>query len=470
MWVESKPARPQWDNDAVLDGRSLAKLRSDHRGPVIDPADPSFVEARQTFNALSDRRPLVIVRPVDARDAVIAVAFARDHGLPISVRGGGHSVAGHCAGDDSVMIDLRLLREVAVDPVGRTATVGGGALWSDVDARTQGYGLAMPGGTYGDTGVGGLTLSGGIGHLLGAFGMTLDNLVSATVVTAAGGIVRADAEQEPDLYWALRGGGGNFGIVTEFVSRVHEVGIMTGGLLAHRLQYATRVLRAFRDMSDGTPDALTCMPQLFPSSLLGERERIFLTSVAYLGPPDEAEPFIQPLYQAAAPVHDTIGPMGYLQVQALFPPVPFGLRHYWTGRFLRELPDDVIDSVVERFAEGPDSSDNCVLFEPFHGAARRVDPLDTAFGHRDARFNVSPMAIWEDPSLDEQEIEWAAGIRGLLEPLSFGGYLNYATDDSAETVTGAFGLEAFARLRAVKARWDPDNVFRFNHNIPPTVP
>lgn len=411
----------------------------------------------------------MIVRPVDARDAATAVVFARNYGLPISIRGGGHSVAGHCAGDGSLMIDLRLMRDVTVDPVARVAVVGGGALWSDVDVRTQGYGFAFPGGTYGDTGVGGLTLSGGIGHLVGVHGLTLDNLVHATVVSAAGDVVVAGPETEPDLFWALKGGGGNFGIVTEFAFRTHEVGVMTAGFLIHRLRDAAAVLRVWRDEAHQVPDALTCMPQLFPTSPFGDSERVLVTSVAYLGSPDAATSFLKPLRTVAPTLHDTVVPMAYPQAQALFPPMPFGLRNYWTGRFVRDLPDDLIEAIVDRFVDAGDRCYSVVLFEPFHGAATEVDAWETSFGHRDARFNVSPMAVWQDPELDEQQIAWASSIRNLLEPLSTGGgYLNYATDDSVDTVVGAFGLERLARLRNVKATWDPENVFRFNHNIEPS--
>jgi FAD/FMN-containing dehydrogenase len=254
----------------ALDVPPVGELERIHRGPVIGPMDRRFDSARKTFNALTDRNPLVVVRPVDTADVVAAIRFAADHGLPVSVRGGGHSVAGHSVGQDSLMVDLRLLREVSVDPSARTATVQGGACWYDVDARTQGFELAMPGGTYGDTGVGGLTLTGGIGHLTGLYGMTLDNVVEVELVTASGSVVRAGHANEPELFWALRGGGGNFGVVTEFVFEVHPLVVVTGGLLVHRLEDAPAVLRAFADMMLQAPDELTCMPQLMPTALAGD--------------------------------------------------------------------------------------------------------------------------------------------------------------------------------------------------------
>ena len=232
-------------------------FRAAVRGPVIGPDDAPYDRARGTFNALIDARPAVIVRPVDPADVSSAVRLAAERGLPVSVRGGGHSVAGHSVGQGGVMVDLRLFREVVVDPDARTAVVGGGCCWNDVDAATQAHGMAMPGGTYGDTGVAGLTLTGGIGHLIGAFGLTLDNLLSAELVTASGEVVVASEDREPDLFWALRGGGGNFGVVTTFTFRIHPVPLMAGGLLAHRAEDAAAVLKAFARMRDDLPDELT---------------------------------------------------------------------------------------------------------------------------------------------------------------------------------------------------------------------
>jgi len=437
-----------------------------HRGPVITPDDRRFDAARRTFNASIEARPAVISRPVDSRDVAAAIAFARAHDLPVSVRGGGHSVAGHSVGEGSVMVDLRLLREVDVGPVARTATVGGGACWNDVDAPSQSFGLAMPGGTYGDTGVAGLTLTGGIGHLTGAYGLSLDNLLSAEVVTADGRVIRANRDDEPELFWALRGGGGNFGVVTEFVFQLHEVPLMTGGFLIHRLQDAPEALRAFARMRDDMPSALTLMPQLLPSAGLIEADHVLLTSVAFLGAADRASEVLAPL-RSPRPLFDNVGPAYYSQLQALYPYMPFGLRNYWTGRFIDDLSDDLIDFMVEHLAGAPAAGYGGILFEPLHGAVSEVHPSATAFAFRSARFNVSPMAVWEDPADDEGQLACAAAARDRLQPLSRGGYLNYATDDSEETVEGSFGSENFRRLRSIKATWDPDNVFRFNHNIAP---
>ena len=450
-----------------MEGSLPRELRAVHRGPVIGPGDPPFDTARRTFNALVDTRPLVITRPVDEADVATAISVAARREVPVSVRGGGHSVAGHCVGEGGVMIDLRLMREVHVETDARRARVGGGACWNDVDAPTQAEGFALPGGTYGDTGVAGLALTGGIGHLVGAYGLTLDSLVSAQVVTASGEVVRVSGESEPELFWALRGGGGNFGVVTEFEFALHEVSLMTGGVMIHALQDAPAALRAFRDMRADLPDALTMMPQLSSTDDYTDSPRGLLTSVAFLGTPAEADAALAPFRAAAAPVFDSVGVAYYSQLQALFPYMPFGLRNYWTGRFVEDIPDDLIDFLIQHFADVHNDAYSVVLFETIHGAASRVSHAETAFAFRGARFNVSPMAVWADPALDEDQVAWAHAARDRLQPLSKGGYLNYATDDGAETVEGAFGAQTFARLRAVKRTWDPDNLFRFNHNIPP---
>lgn len=417
-----------------------------------------------------DARPAVIARPVDAADVARAVQFARSEGLPVSVRGGGHSVAGHGVGPASVMIDLRLFREVQVDAASRIARVGGGACWNDVDAPTQAEKLAMPGGTYGDTGVAGLTLTGGIGHLIGVHGLTLDNLVHARLVSADGEMVEVDADREPDLFWALRGGGGNFGVVTEFGFALHPVYLMTGGVLGHTMEDAAAVIRIFRDMRATLPDELTLMPTITDLSAYGAAGTGLLTSVAYLGTPEQAAPWLAELRAVARPVFDRVGPIRYHQVQGLFGYTPFGLRHYWTSRFVEELNDAVIDFLVGVAAEpAPDPGAKLeLLFEPVHGAASRVPVAATAFPFRSAAFNVSGLSIWNNPDSDAEMIARAGRVRDCLTPWSHGGYLNYSMDDVDRTLETTFGPALWARLQAVKRRWDPDNVFRFNHNIPVT--
>jgi FAD/FMN-containing dehydrogenase len=444
-------------------------LSASIRGAVIGPDDSRYDYARRSFNAMVDARPALIARPVDDADIAAAVQFARKEGLPIAVRGGGHSVAGHCVGEGSLVIDLRLRRDVVVDAARRSVTVGGGACWNDVDAPTQAEQLAMPGGTFGDTGIAGLALTGGIGHLIGAHGLTLDNLTGARVITADGRVVLVDAEGEPDLFWALRGGGGNFGIVSEFQFALHPVYAMTGGVLLHRLTDAAEALRVFRDMRSTMPDRLTLMPTLTGLDSFGGHGMGLLTAVAYIGPPDGAQDLLSDLRAVGPPLFDNVGYLRYHQVQGLYGYTPFGLRHYWTSRFVEDLPDDLIDFLVAAASEEMPGTDAelQILFEPVHGAASRVPEDSTAFPFRSAQFNISGLSIWDDPALDEEMIDRARVVRERLSPLSRGGYLNYSMDDARDSVATTFGAARWARLRAVKAKWDPDNVFRFNHNIPP---
>ena len=294
----------------------LIDLRRHHRGPVIAAGDAGYDPARVTFNGMLDRRPELIARPLDVEDVASAVAFATERGLPIAVRGGGHSVAGHCIGEGAVVVDLRLMRQVSVDPDTRTATCGGGALWEDLDPACLRHGLATPGGTFGDTGVAGLTLGGGIGHLVGLHGLTLDNLIGAIVVTADGEVVPAREDDNADLFWALRGGGGNFGVVVDFAFRLHPVDLLLGGLLRYRLEDAHPVLTAWRELMADAPDSLACFAGIQRSPMT-EEEGVVI-SVAYFGDPDEGYEAIQTLMDGPAPVADGLRPMYYAELQEIF--------------------------------------------------------------------------------------------------------------------------------------------------------
>ena len=433
---------------------------------MIAPGDPAYDPARLTFNGMIDRRPELIARPLDIEDVAAAVRFAADAGLPVSIRGGGHSVAGHCVGDGALVVDLRLMRMVAVDPDARRATCGGGALWEDFDPPCQRHGLATPGGTFGDTGVGGLTLGGGIGHLIGLYGLTLDNLVGATVVTAAGDVVRASEEENSDLFWALRGGGGNFGVVVEFAFQVHPVGQLLGGLLVYGFEHATEMVTRMRDLMATAPDELVCFA-VFARSPLARENGVFI-SVAYFGHPDDGRDAIRHVLDGPPPVVDAVRPMYYPELQEIFGRSPFGNRNYWSGRFVRELADELIELSADRFAD-PDSYGG-ILVEPLHGAAARVPPEATAFAGRDAKYNVTWTGTWRDPADDEQMIAQARGYSTALAAWAVGGgYINYASEAIGDGMASEYGAERLARLREVKRRYDPDNRFRFNHNISPTA-
>jgi FAD/FMN-containing dehydrogenase len=442
----------------------LSELRHRHRGPVIAPGDSGYDPARITFNGMIDRRPELIVRPLDVDDVVAAVTYAREAHLPIAVRGGGHSVAGHCIGDGGLVVDLRLMRHVAVDADARRATCGGGALWDDLDPECQRTGLATPGGTFGDTGVGGLTLGGGIGHLIGLHGLTLDNLLAVTVVTADASVVRASEDENADLFWALRGGGGNFGVVVDFSFRLHPVGQLLGGLLVYALEDAATVLRAWRELMAGAPDNLTCFPIITRSEFTGVEGLV--VSVAYFGDIDDGHAAIQSLTDGPAPVMDGLRPMYYAELQEIFGRMPFGLRNYWSGRFLRELPDELIELSVA--ATRRDGVYGTILLEPLFGAAARVPLEATAFAGRGASYNATFLSSWVDPNQDDDRIALARDYSAALTRWAYGGgYINYASESVGDGLETEFGAERLARLREVKRQYDPDNRFRFNHNISP---
>ncbi|TML97594.1 MAG: FAD-binding oxidoreductase [Actinobacteria bacterium] len=446
---------------AVVEKLPLADLRRRHRGPVIGPDDGmAFDAARTTFNGMLDRRPALVTRPLDVNDVVASVSFAAGADLAVAVRGGGHGVAGHCVGDGSLVVDLRLMREVVVDPQARTATCGGGALWEDLDPPCQRHGLATPGGTFGDTGVAGLTLGGGIGHLMGPHGLTLDNLVATKVVTADGAVVHASEEENADLFWALRGGGGNFGVVVEFTFRLHPVGLLLGGLLMYRLEDAHEVFSTFRELTAEAADELVCFAQIFRSAITGDSGTA--VSVAYFGDVDEGRSAIRPLTDGIAPIGDGVRAMYYPELQEIFGRMPFGLRNYWSGRFLRDLSDGVIDLTAATF-EDPETMGG-VLVECLHGAVRRVPQEATAFAGRDASHNATFISTWTDPAEDERRIAATRAYSAALAPWSIGeGYVNYASEMPSE----APDTERMQRLRRIKREYDPENRFRFNHNIAP---
>jgi FAD/FMN-containing dehydrogenase len=442
----------------------LADLRARHRGPVIAPDDSGYEAARATFNGMLDRRPELVTRALDVDDVAAAVGYALEAGLPVAVRGGGHGVAGHCVGDGSLVVDLRLMRDVSVDPEGRTVTCGGGALWEDVDPACQRHGLAMPGGTFGDTGVAGLTLGGGIGHLTPALGLTVDNLLSVRLVTGNGEVVTASEDERPGLFWALRGGGGNFGAVVEFTFRLYPVGLLFGGAVVFPLQDARAVLRAWRELMTDAPDTFQSFAQVFRDGETGDGG-VHL-SIAQLDGGDAGREMVERLTGDLKPQRIEIRPMYYPELQEIYARLPFGLRNYWSGRFLRELPDEVLSLTAEKFAA--DGANGAVLFESLHGAPQRVPTEATAFAGREARWDATFINVWVSPEEDDRQIEAARSYSKALAPWALGGgYLNYASEAASLGLESEYGTEKLARLRAVKREYDPENVFRFNHNIAP---
>ena len=445
--------------------RRLRDLQLRHRGPVLDEADPGYDTARTSFNALLDRRPSIIARAACVEDVVAAVAFAQEQGFRAAIRGGGHSVAGHSMCDRDMVVDLRMLRGVSVDPDRRRASVGGGATWRDVDAPLVAHGLTMPGGTFDTTGVAGLTLGGGLGHLMGVQGLTLDRLVSAQVVLANGDVVLASAEDEPELFWALRGGGGNFGVVTEFEFALEPLPPVFGGMIRFGPAEFADGIRLFRDLMDVAPDEMTLMAFL-------ARDLLHIT-VCAVGESARWADDVRRLRETIPVAEDGLGLNSYLQIQVMQGDTPFGIRHYWKSHFVEGLSDRLVEDIVEHYAGRAAGRESSILIEPLHGEARRVPLEDTAWNRRDAGYNVSVLGHWRDPAIDDAEIAWvrAGAARVAGHSRDGGGYLNYgAPDEPADRVRAAFGDVKYERLRRVKQRYDRDNLFRYNHNIPPASP
>ncbi len=422
--------------------------------------------ARRTFNGLVDRRPALAVSCRSVDDVRRAVESAARLGLSVSIRGGGHSVAGHGVGEDSLLVDLSPMRSVSVTRDRTRARIAGGATWNDVDPVTQCEGMAVPGGTFGDTGVGGLTLGGGIGWLIGVAGLTCDNLVRAELVTPAGDIVVAGADGDPELLWALRGGGGNFGVVTTFELALHERGPMVGGLVVFALEDAPAVLAGAAALMRDAPDELVVQPAMRVGS---EHSRPGCAVMfAYAGAEQDARPHVDTIRTLARPVAEEYGPMSYQQVQAMNELLPFGLRHYWSGHFVTDLHPETVSAIAERLHATPGL--NIVLFEPISGQARRIDPSTAAFPARQARWNVTGLSVYTDAKLDSEQRAWARDVSGSVAPWSLlgGGYLNYAAhDEPADRLASMFGNERWSRLVEVKRRYDPENVLRHNANVKP---
>jgi FAD/FMN-containing dehydrogenase len=441
----------------------IAELRRSLAGSASTAEDSGYDAARRCFNALVDRRPAVIARCDDARDIATAFDFARAHGLEVAVRGGGHNPAGHCVLDDGLVIDLSEMRRVEVDADARVARAQGGSTWLDFDSATQAHGLVTPGGVVGSTGVSGLTLGGGIGHLTAQHGLTCDNLVGAELVTPDGSLVRASEDENPELLWGLRGAGGNFGVATQLEFRLQPLERVVGGMLEYRGPAVADAVRTFRDVVAGAPRDLSCQAILSVDESLVPALVVVPCSTGSAG-----ERALEALRSASGLVGDGVRERPFLEQQLLFDS-PYGEnRHYWKGHFVRELPDELVEALLERllaFGRPPVH----VLVESLHGAPKESDQRFGGLAYRQAAFNVSAMAVWGDAAEDAAHIEWARETAAAIEPWSFGGgYANYMqADEPIERVRGAFGAEAFDRLRALKSRYDPTNVLRRNQNIPP---
>ena len=446
-------------------------------GTTLRASDRAYDEARSVFNAMFDRRPDRIMRCHSATDVVAALGIARREQLPVSVYGGGHGVTGSAVIDGGLCIDLRGINDVEVDPEARTARVGGGATWGTVDAATQRHGLAVTGGRMSTTGVGGLTLGSGSGWLERAFGYTCDNLVSAEVVTADGRIVTASETEHPDLFWALRGGGGNFGIVTEFTFTLHPVGpIVLGGLLLHPAEAAGDLLRFWSNYMLDAPDEvgsavafITAPPADFvPEPVRGHP--VVGVIACYSGDPETGANVMAPLLEFGPPAANLVQPMPYVAVQQLIDEGnPKGVRNYWTADFYEGLPEEAVETLVP-LATSPRSPMSQVIVMAGGGAIARVPDEATACGQRQAPFNIHYLSLWSDPAEDEVQIGHTREMATAMKPWATGGvYVNFIGDEGPSRVESAYGAKKFSRLQRIKRVWDHSNVFRSNQNIPPAA-
>jgi len=429
--------------------------------PVLCQGDEGYDAARRVWNGMIDRRPRWIVRPRSIADVLRAVRFARESSLPICVRGGGHSVSGKSVADGALMVDLSLMKSIQVDPRRQSVVAQAGVKWSEFDAETAQYSLATTGGVISSTGIAGLTLGGGIGWLMGKHGLSCDNLLSADLVDAEGRHLPASASENPDLFWAIRGGGGNFGIATALEFKLHPLKTVHGGLLLYPRHKAIDLIRQYRDITLTAPDELTAYAAL----MTGHGTPMAAIALCHSGEPAAAQREVNQFHLAEAPIADLTGERKYTEIQSMLDITsPAGLHYYFKCPFLRELTDDAIDTIVAHAATAP-TEQTQVVIEHMHGAASRVPTADTAFGLRRVHYSINIMPAWDDPALTETCITWARNLASAMEALGASdAYVNYLGDESAATVKASYGPN-YDRVARLKFKYDPENVFQFNQNI-----
>ena len=465
----------QRSEGSALDDAATQAFTEGLGGEVLRPGDEAYDSARRVWNGMIDRRPALIARCLGVADVQAAVRFAREHKLLVAVRGGGHNVAGNAVAEGGIVIDLSRMRAVRVDPTRRTARAESGATWGELDHEAAVHGLATTGGAVSTTGIAGLTLGGGVGWLARRFGLACDNLLSVDLVTADGRLLTASASEHADLFWGVRGGGGNFGVVTSFEYQLHPVGPVLGGMVLYPLEQAGALARFYRDFAAGAPEELSALllflvapplpilpPHLHGASLAG-------VMVCYSGPLAQGQEVLRPLRAFGTPVLDRILPMPYTAMQRLLDDgSPPGLLNYWKAGFLRELSDDSVATLAEHASRTTLPGQMVEIFQ-FDGAVNRVGPEETAFSHRNGKFDFTAVAKWSEPADSERYIAWARDFYRAMEPFTTGGvYVNYLGEEGEERVKAAYGSN-YARLVALKNQYDPTNLFQLNQNIKPTV-
>jgi hypothetical protein len=455
--------------DTVIEKAAVEAFKTSLRGELLRPGDDGYDEARKVWNGMIDKRPALIARCAGVADVISAVDFARTHQLLVSVRGGGHNIPGNAVCDGGLMIDLAPMRSVRVDPQRRTARAEGGVIWGEFDRETQAFGLATTGGSVSDTGIAGLTLGGGLGWLAGKYGLSCDNLLSADVVTADGRFLMASASENADLFWGLRGGGGNFGVITAFEYQLHPVGPVLGGMVLYPFEKAKETLAFYRDFSKAIPDEVNTIGGLLTSS---DGVPLVAIAVCYNGSLDVGEKVLRPLREFGPPVADQVCSIAYRQMQTLLDAATVrGRRYYIKSSFMQGLSDDAIDTLITRFATVP-SPLTLMFFQQLGNAANRVGVEETAFSHRKALYEWGCLSSWLDPAADGVNIRWTRDLAEAMQPFSSGGayitQMGVEAEEGAERIKAAYGSN-YERLAALKMKYDPTNLFRHNQNIRPTV-
>jgi FAD/FMN-containing dehydrogenase len=453
----------------------IKRLKSALHGYLIQPKDKEYDTARKVWNGMIDRHPSFIIRCADEADVVQSVRFVREHNLLVAVRGGGHNVAGFGTCDGGVVIDLSMMKGIELNPTSRTATAQPGLTWGEFDQATQAAGLATTGGLISTTGIAGFTLGGGIGWLMRKYGLTIDNLLSADLVTADGRLMSASASVNPELFWGLRGGGGNFGIVTSFRYRLHAVGpAVYGGTLFYPLSQADDVLHFYRDWAPELPDEVTSMAILItappapfiPGELQGKP--VLVVGLCYLGTVDQGKRLLQPLREFEAPAADLVSELPYTVWQSSQDAgVPSGIQAYWKTEYLTDLSDQAIHALIEQFSHVP-SPFTGIHIHHLEGVVGRIGENATAFSHRDTRYVLNIVGLWKEPADTDRNTAWVRGAWQAIRPYSTGAvYINFLGDEGDERVRAAYGVEKYERLVELKKKYDPTNLFHLNQNIRP---
>jgi FAD/FMN-containing dehydrogenase len=453
--------------DNRIDGALVRELQTAFRGELLRPGDNDYELARVVWNAMISRMPALIARCSGAADVQRAVEFARSNNLLASIRGAGHSVAGHAVCDGGLMIDLSRMKAIRVDPAGRTVRADPGLTWGEFDRETQAFGLATTGGAVSTTGIAGLTLGGGLGYLMRRFGLVCDNLISIDIVTADGELRTASKEENSDLFWGIRGGGGNFGIVTSFEYQLHELGpTVLAGLIVHPLSAAKAAMQFYREFTATAPDELTTH---FAFATLPDGTQAVGFALCYSGPLEQGDAVIQPLRKFGTPIEDSVGPMRYIELQAEDDPLyPSGRLNYWKSSFIHELSDEAIETMITQFTAVP-SPLSAVLLEQLGGAVSRIGKDETAFNEREAPYSLVITGEWTDPAASAANIRWTREVWGAMQPFaSEAAYINYLGAEEQDRIRAAYGAAKYDRLVALKNRYDPTNFFCLNQNIRPT--